>query len=115
MLDQYVMRTSVSYAGQMDGQMTYRKIVNSVPMHRIAKVRLSKLLALEKPPSILTLEISSILRIDQDEVKVVADRELLVDIPERWGQVESAQKQPDRNSLPWDTTARSSFLSMLDS
>ena len=47
----------------------------------------------------LALEVPPVFGIDQDEVEVIPDGKLLVDVPERRCQVESSQKEPDRDRL----------------
>lgn len=49
----------------------------------------------------LLLEVTSVLFVDEDEVKVITRAELFVHVAERWRQVKPAQKQPDWDRFAW--------------
>jgi hypothetical protein len=49
----------------------------------------------------LTFEVPPVFGIDQDEIEVISDGKLLVDVSERRCQVEAAEEQSDRYSLPY--------------
>jgi len=53
----------------------------------------------ERKAELDVLEVAAVLLVDEDQVEVVARRELLVDVAERRRELEPAQEQPDRDRL----------------
>ena len=49
----------------------------------------------------LLLEVTSVLFVDEDEVKIITRAELLVHVAERWRQVKPAKKQPNWDCFAW--------------
>jgi hypothetical protein len=48
----------------------------------------------------LLLEITSVLFVDEDEIKIITRAELLVYVAERWCQVEPAEEEPNWDCFP---------------
>jgi hypothetical protein len=53
----------------------------------------------------LLLEVTSVLFVDEDEVKIITRAELFVHVAECWRQVKPAQKQPNRDRFAWNRDA----------
>ncbi len=57
-------------------------------------------------PTDLLLEVSSLLLINQDQVEIVAHRELLVDVPHCRRQLVTTEEQPNWDGLAWKKFAQ---------